>query len=108
MFVDAARAIGAKTPRILVVHILPNTFAPLIVLATYVCAESVLVEAALSFFGAGTPNDIPTWGGIMANGRSFLPPGHVGGHLPGHLPHSHGPRHQRGRGPACGTSSTPS
>ena len=72
MFVDAARAIGAKTPRILVRHILPNTFAPLIVLATYVCAESVLVEAALSFFGAGTPNDIPTWGGIMANGRSFL------------------------------------
>ena len=102
MFVDAARAIGAKTPRILVRHILPNTFAPLIVLATYVCAESVLVEAALSFFGAGTPNDIPDLG--RHHGEWALIPlsCYVGRNLPGHLPNPHRTRHQRRRGRPAG------
>jgi len=72
MFVDAARAVGARTSRILLIHILPNTIAPLIVLATFLCAESVLIEAALSFFGAGTPADIPSWGSIMADGRRYI------------------------------------
>jgi peptide/nickel transport system permease protein len=72
MFVDAARAVGAQTSRILLIHILPNTIAPLIVLATFLCAESVLIEAALSFFGAGTPADIPSWGSIMADGRRYI------------------------------------
>ena len=72
MFVDAARAVGARTGRILLIHILPNTIAPLIVLATFLCAESVLIEAALSFFGAGTPADIPSWGSIMADGRRYI------------------------------------
>lgn len=71
-FVEAARAIGAKSPRILLYHIFPNTIAPLTVQATYIFARSVLVEAALSFLGAGSPPFIPSWGNIMAEGRSYI------------------------------------
>ena len=71
-FVEAARAVGAPPHRIMLLHILPNTFAPLIVQASFVCATAVLVEAALSFLGAGTPPDIPSWGSIMADGRRHI------------------------------------
>ena len=53
-------------------HILPNTVAPLIVQATYVCASAIVIEAILSFLGAGTPPEIPSWGNIMAEGRVYV------------------------------------
>ncbi|MGE5641194.1 MAG: ABC transporter permease [Clostridia bacterium] len=68
-YVDAARALGTSTPRILFGHILPNTIAPLIVQGTYIVGFAILIEAILSFLGVGLPPDIPTWGNIMAEGR---------------------------------------
>jgi peptide/nickel transport system permease protein len=53
-------------------HILPNTTAPLLVQATYVCASAMITEAILSFIGAGTPPNIPSWGNIMAEARSLF------------------------------------
>jgi peptide/nickel transport system permease protein len=72
LFVDAAVSLGARLPRILTFHIMPNTVAPLIVQATYVCASAIIIEAILSFLGAGTPPDIPSWGNIMAEGRTYV------------------------------------
>ncbi len=71
-YVEAAVAAGAGTARVIFKHIMPNTFAPLIVQATFVCASAMLSEAALSFLGAGTPPEIPSWGTMMADGRSYL------------------------------------
>ncbi|MBM3378383.1 MAG: ABC transporter permease [Betaproteobacteria bacterium] len=68
-YVEAAIALGTPTWRILLMHILPNTVAPLVVQGTYICASAILVEAILSFLGVGLPPDIPTWGNIMAEGR---------------------------------------
>ncbi len=71
-YVEAAVSVGTKLPKILLKHILPNTLAPLIVQATYVCASAVVIEAILSFLGAGTPPEIPSWGNIMAEGRTYF------------------------------------
>jgi len=71
-FVQAAIAVGTGTPKILVRHIMPNTIPPLIVQATYICAQAVIFEAYLSFVGAGTPPEIPSWGNIMAEGRMYF------------------------------------
>ena len=71
-FVESAMAMGASLPRLLVRHLLPNTIAPLVVQGTYVMASAVLIEAALSFLGAGTPPEIPSWGNIMAEARSYV------------------------------------
>jgi peptide/nickel transport system permease protein len=68
-YVEAAVALGTPTGKIMFGHILPNTIAPLLVQATYICAFSILLEAILSFLGVGLPPDIPTWGNIMAEGR---------------------------------------
>jgi peptide/nickel transport system permease protein len=68
-YVEAAISVGTPMPLILIRHVLPNTVAPLIVQGTYVCASAILVEAILSFLGAGIPPEIPTWGNIMAEGR---------------------------------------
>jgi peptide/nickel transport system permease protein len=68
-YVEAAISVGTRLPLILIRHVLPNTVAPLIVQGTYVCASAILVEAILSFLGAGIPPEIPTWGNIMAEGR---------------------------------------
>jgi peptide/nickel transport system permease protein len=68
-YVEAAIAVGTPVPLILFRHVLPNTIAPLIVQGTYVCASAILLEAILSFLGAGIPPEIPTWGNIMAEGR---------------------------------------
>ena len=68
-YVEAAIALGTATPLILIRHVLPNTVAPLIVQGTYVCASAILLEAILSFLGAGIPPETPTWGNIMAEGR---------------------------------------
>jgi peptide/nickel transport system permease protein len=70
-YVDAAIAAGARTPVIILRHILPNTLAPMTVQATYICASAMIVEAILSFIGAGTPPIIPSWGNIMAEGRAL-------------------------------------
>jgi peptide/nickel transport system permease protein len=71
-YVEAAIASGTRTPLILVRHILPNTVAPLLVQGTYICASAMLTEAILSFLGAGTPPNIPSWGNIMAEGRALF------------------------------------
>ncbi len=69
-YVEAAISVGTPTPKILWRHVLPNTIAPLIVQATYICGAAILVEAILSFLGVGIPPEVPTWGNIMAEGRS--------------------------------------
>jgi peptide/nickel transport system permease protein len=70
-YVDAAVAAGTRTPLIILRHILPNTLAPMTVQATYICASAMIIEAILSFIGAGTPPTIPSWGNIMAEGRAL-------------------------------------
>jgi peptide/nickel transport system permease protein len=70
-YVEAAVANGARAPRIIIKHILPNTFAPMSVQATYICASAMIVEAILSFIGAGVPPSTPSWGNIMAEGRAL-------------------------------------
>lgn len=71
-YIEAAISSGTRNWRIMVRHILPNTVAPLIVQATYVCASAILTEAGLSFLGAGTPPEIPSWGNIISLGRTFF------------------------------------
>jgi peptide/nickel transport system permease protein len=71
-YVEAAIASGTRLPAILLRHILPNTVAPLLVQATYICASAMITEAILSFIGAGTPPNIPSWGNIMAEARSLI------------------------------------
>jgi len=70
-YVDAAVASGTRAPMIILRHILPNTVAPMLVQATYICASAMIVESILSFIGAGTPPTIPSWGNIMAEGRAL-------------------------------------
>jgi peptide/nickel transport system permease protein len=71
-FVEAAIAAGTGFFRILWRHILPNTVPPLLVQGTFTAASAMIVEAILSFLGAGTPPNIPSWGNIMAEGRSLF------------------------------------
>jgi peptide/nickel transport system permease protein len=66
LFVDAARALGVRTPRILLKHILPNLVSPILVQVTFIFAYAILAEAGLSFLGVGVPPDIPTWGTMIA------------------------------------------
>ena len=63
-------------------HILPTTLPPLIVQATYICASAILIEAALSFLGAGTPPEIPTWGNMIARAAAVPVAGAVDDLLP--------------------------
>ncbi|WP_158970148.1 ABC transporter permease [Chachezhania sediminis] len=71
-YVEAAISLGTSMPRILWRHLMPNTFAPLTVQATYVCASAILTEAILSFLGAGVSTETPTWGNIMAEARVYF------------------------------------
>lgn len=71
-YVEAALAAGTPTSTILVRHMFPNTFAPLIVQGTYVFASAILLEAILSFLGAGIPPETPSWGNIIAEGRMYF------------------------------------
>ena len=68
-YVLAARALGARSLRIMFNHILPNCFAPIMVQATFVFAVAILIEAGLSFLGTGVPPEVATWGNIMGDGR---------------------------------------
>ncbi len=72
MFVDAARATGVPPLRILARYILPNAMAPLIINSTAICAAAILTEAGLSFLGAGLPEEVPSWGNVMAAGRNYI------------------------------------
>ena len=71
-FVEAAISVGAPLPMLLVRHVLPSTTSPLIVQGTFLCAAAMLSEAALSFLGVGIPPEIPSWGNIIAEGRSLF------------------------------------
>ncbi|TAM88843.1 MAG: ABC transporter permease [Candidimonas sp.] len=70
-YVEAAIASGAGLWRIVGRHIFPNTVAALLVQATYICSVAILLEASLSFIGAGVPPTTPSWGNIMAEGRTL-------------------------------------
>lgn len=71
-YIEAIRAQGAKTWRIIVLHIAPNTVAPLIVQASFIFADAIITEAALSFLGAGIPAPDPSWGNILHDGKVFI------------------------------------
>ena len=71
-YIESAIAGGTKNWKLMTRHILPNTLAPLIVQSTYVCASAMLIEAGLSFLGAGVPPEVPSWGNIIAQGRTFF------------------------------------
>jgi len=71
-YVEAAITLGSPVRRILLRHMVPNTIAPLIVQGTFVFASAILTEATLSFLGAGLPTEIPSWGNIMSEGRSYF------------------------------------
>jgi len=71
-YVEAAQASGTGFIRILWRHIVPNTLPPLLVQGTFIAASAMITEAILSFIGAGTPPNIPSWGNIMAEGRSLF------------------------------------
>ena len=71
LFVEAARAIGVSTWRILFIHILQNIASPILVQATFIFAYAVLAEAGLSFLGVGVPPVLPTWGSMISSGQPF-------------------------------------
>jgi len=71
LFVEAARALGAPTVRILWRHVLPNLVSPITVQGTFIFAYAILAEAALSFLGVGVPPEIPTWGTMVAGSQAY-------------------------------------
>ena len=71
-YVEAAIALGTPVPSLLVRHIVPNTIAPLIVQGTFIFASAMLTESAMSFLGVGLPPESPSWGNIMAEGRTYF------------------------------------
>jgi len=71
-YVEAARVLGASTPRIVLRHLFPNILSPLIVQATITFSAAILTEAYLSFLGLGTQPPNPSWGTMLADGRTFL------------------------------------
>ncbi len=71
-YVEAARVLGASTPRIIFRHVFPSILSPLIVQGTITFSNAILIEASLSFLGLGTQPPNPSWGTMLAEGRSFL------------------------------------
>lgn len=71
-FIESARAIGAKDWRMMTKHLLPNLWATIITLASLQVGSIIILEASLSFLGAGVPPPTPAWGSMIANGRLFL------------------------------------
>jgi peptide/nickel transport system permease protein len=71
-YIQAAEAVGTRFHWLLLRHVLPNIVTPLIVQATFICASAVIFEAYLSFLGAGTPPEIPSWGNMIAEGRAVV------------------------------------
>ncbi|MEX3314654.1 ABC transporter permease [Sulfitobacter sp. PS-8MA] len=71
-FVLAARAIGVKNRNIIMSHLLPNLMGPVVVLMTLNVANNILLESSLTFLGLGVDPTIPSWGGMLADGRTYL------------------------------------
>jgi peptide/nickel transport system permease protein len=71
-FVEAAITLGTRLPLLIWRHILPNVVSTLAVQASYICAAAMIIEAVLSFLGAGVPQEIPSWGNIIASGRNVF------------------------------------
>jgi peptide/nickel transport system permease protein len=71
-YVDAAWALGASQLRVIFRHVLPNTLAPILVIASSQFATMVLLESGLSFLGMGVQPPQPSWGGMLAEGRDYL------------------------------------
>jgi peptide/nickel transport system permease protein len=71
-FVTAARALGARAPRVIILHVLPNIMNPVIVMATLGLGGVILSEAALSFLGLGVQPPTPSWGAMLTSGRRYL------------------------------------
>jgi len=71
-YVASARAIGVGVPRLLLRHVLPNAVGPLFVQTSFIFAYAVIAESGLSFIGVGVPAGTPSWGSILADGRSYL------------------------------------
>jgi peptide/nickel transport system permease protein len=71
-YVEGAISVGTPTWTLMFRHILPNTVAPLIVQGTFIAAAAIITEAILSFLGIGIPPEIPSWGNIMAEGRTLF------------------------------------
>lgn len=71
-YVEAARLLGVPTPRLLLLHILPNVLAPVLVLATLSVAGAILAAAGLSFIGLGAQLPTPEWGAMLSQGRNYL------------------------------------
>src|SRR5699024_10472257 len=71
-YIEAMKAQGARTTRIIWGHMMPNTISPLVVQATFIFAEAIIVEAALSFLGAGVPAPAPSWGNILYDGKLVI------------------------------------
>lgn len=72
LYVEAAVVLGTPTYKLLLRHILPNTASPLIVQGSFVLASAILTEAVLGFLGVGLPSEIPSWGNIIAEGRTYF------------------------------------
>jgi peptide/nickel transport system permease protein len=71
-YIIAARSLGASQTRIIVRHLLPNLIQPAIVIGTFSMAAAIIAEASLSFLGLGVPPSVPTWGGMLADGRAYV------------------------------------
>jgi peptide/nickel transport system permease protein len=71
-FVEAARALGVPTYRIVTVHVLRNLISPILVQGTFIFAYAILAEAGLSFLGVGVSPDIPTWGTMINSGQQYM------------------------------------
>jgi len=82
-YVEAARSLGLSNLRIVIRHIFPNVLPPIVVIATFSVALMIIQEAALSFLGLGVAPDVPSWGGMLADGRNYLSVAWWLGTLPG-------------------------
>lgn len=71
-YVEAAISLATPTWRILLRHMLPNTLAPLIVQGSFILASAILTEAVMSFLGVGLPPEVPSWGNVIAEGRTYF------------------------------------
>ena len=71
-YIEAMKAQGASSTRIIWMHIAPNVLSPLIVQATFIFADTIITEAGLSFLGAGVPTPNPSWGNILYDGKLVI------------------------------------
>ena len=96
-FVQSARAYGLRDHVILLRHVLPNAIGPVIVLVTLNVANNILLESSLTFLGLGIDPLTPSWGGMLADGRSYLQSAWWVGVFPGARDHADGARAQPAR-----------